>query len=323
MSGWSFYDVVSPTGLTPAANIQQLNVLDPYYIYEDDIYANIICKIPASNPSQYEFVNVFSGNYNYDWQAGGKVDNQGRVHYFYQVDSELAQNNTITQGAFQTTHAPGDRTASIMYTILSASGAVEYSTLLGADLQNGNNWTYVAPYVAFVTDDCKAYIAGWADGDAYRYPSTPTYHDFETGTQKTVYDATPNPSGGGFITVFHEPTPTNTITDFASGNNTFCVGGLIYQNPNDGPINGQPAGYTSGDGSSASHNLPNISRNGAISAHPTPSGADYQWEKSYDGTNWQTVFGGNLEKLKPEVESNSGTVQYRRAIVGKLQYNLQ
>ena len=311
---WSFYSIGTPAGLTPSPNIQQLNIIDPYFMYSGSSYPNVLCKIPASNPSQYEFVNVFAGNADYDYVPGVEIDKRGRLHYFYQVSSQVSSSITTTPGAIQNTQPSGDNTSSIMYTILSSTGNIEYSTLLGTDVQNGIYNTYVVPYTAFVSDDCKAYVAGHYDKDAFRYPSTPTYHDFETGTQKTIYDATPSTLGGGFVTVFHEPASANTIDDFAPDNNTFCVGGLIYQNPNDGPINGQSESYISGDGSSSTHTLPNISRNGSISAHPTPATPtiEYQWEKSYNGTTWQSVADGNLDVLKPEPEQSAGTVRYRR-----------
>ncbi len=318
-SDWSFYDIGSPAGLTPSPNIQALNVIDPYFINPlGSAYQNVLCKIPASNPSQYEFVNVFAGNANYDFVPGVEIDNKGRLHYFYQVSSQVSSSITTTPGAIQTAQPAGDRTSSYIYSILSPTGSIEYSTLLGSDVQNGSNQTYVVPKTAFVTDDCKAYVAGNYNNHAYRYPVTPTYHDFETGTQKTVYDATPSSTGGGFVTVFHEPTSPNTIDDFASGNNTFCVGGLIYQNPNDGPINGQGESYISGNGSSPTHTLPDIGRNGSITSHPTPVTplVQYQWEKSYDGTTWQPIFGANLDVLKPEPELNPGTVRYRRGMQG-------
>lgn len=320
-STWGFYDLTSFAEITPAANIQQLNIMDTPFLSGTSFYLNILCKIPAANPSQYEFVNVFSGNSNYEMQAPPRIDNQGRIHYFYQVESGKIGGVTTTAGALQPNLpiSPNNNYSTAMYTMMSPSGAIEYSTVLGADAPNSTSWSYIVPTASFVTDDCKVYLAGWYDRDALRFPVTPTYHDFETGTQKTVYDATPFTSDGGFLTVFHEPTPTNTITDFALGNNTFCAGGLIYQNPNEGPIEGQPAGYLSGDGSSATHTLPDISRNGTPFSHPIPGSSNipYQWEKSYDnGTTWQAIFGANLEKLKPEPENISGTIQYRRAING-------
>jgi hypothetical protein len=319
---WGFYGLTSFADLTPAASIQQLNIIDVPFLQSGSYYdLNIICKIPAANPSQYEFVNIFSGNDDYEKQAPPRVDNQGRIHYFYLVAGYTIGGVTTTAGALQPNLPVSPNTAysTVMYTMMSPSGAIEYSTVLGPDARNNTSYTYTTAGASFVTDDCKVYSSGRYDSGALRFPVTPTYHDFETGTQKTVYDATPFTNDGGFLAVFHEPTPTNTITDFALGNNTFCAGGLIYQNPNEGPIEGQPAGYLSGDGSSATHTLPNISRSGTTFSHPTPGSSNipYQWEKSYDnGTTWQAIFGANLEKLKPESENISGTVQYRRAING-------
>lgn len=303
------YNSINQSDVTTASNIQQLNYIDPF----DDV-VNILCKIPASNPSQYEFVNVHAGADLYNYEAGTAIDNQGRIHYVYPINESRYNSITLTPDALQKIHPTNSNI--LAYSLLSPSGSVEYATILGADMKTTSGNPFILGSTVF-TDDCKVYIAG-----SYRrtsgFPVTPTYHDFETGTQKTVYNATPDISGGNFITVFHEPSPTNTITDFAPGNNTFCIGGVIYQNPNDGPIDGQPAGYTSGDGSSPTHNLPDISRDGNISAHPTPStqGLTYQWEKSYNGTTWQTIGGGNADKLKPTPEFSSGTVQYRRAIYG-------
>ena len=72
------------------------------------------------------------------------------------------------------------------------------------------------------------------------------------------------------LMVFHEPPFANSITDFPSGANTFCVDGQIYQDPNSGPIAGNVPTFLSGNGSSNTHNLPDIYRLGVRFAHPAP-----------------------------------------------------
>ncbi len=149
-------------------------------------------------------------------------------------------------------------------------------------------------------------------GSSGAIPVTPTYRDFETNTQKTVYNTT---NTGWGLSVFHEPIPNNSIPDFATGNNTFCVDGAIWQNPNDGPIIGNTPLYTSGDGSLPTHNIPNT----VLGAHPIPASPalQYRWQKSLNGgTNWINVGNGSYDVYKPSPEPAAGTVQYRRTILG-------
>lgn len=316
LDGWNIPNVADLDDIEYTSNANQINQINPLgFIYTDDLYFKTLVKIPAANPSQYEFVNIFSGQGFFTTGGTITLDQKDRIHVIYHTNSQIVEGMgmTTTNGALQTSTPIGDNNTWGMYQIYQPTGNLSYSTVLGPSYATNSS---VIPYGLVVSEDCNAYITGTINNQAYNFPTTPSYHDFSTGSQKTIYQTTPDNPSDGFLMVFHEPEPINAINDFAVGNNTFCEGSLIYQNPDEGPIIGQTAGYTSGDGSTSTHNLPDISRNGTITAHPTPSLSGYQWQKSYDGVVWADIPGANLEVLKPTSEPTAGTVQYRRAIIG-------
>ncbi|MEZ0487529.1 SdrD B-like domain-containing protein [Fibrella aquatica] len=252
-----------------------------------------VAKIPYDLTPQYNFVSVFPVGF-----SDVAVDKKGNIHLTGSNPSGIpapltAGNLNISGGAY--------------YYVLSPSGGtVLYGTGLSSGYDSGGD------NILTVNDKCEAYVATKVLSTG-TFPVTPTYRDFETNTQKTVYRASKTEWG---LSVFHEPIPNNnTIPNFAAGNNTFCVDGAIWQNPNDGPIIGNTAFYTSGDGSLPTHNIPNTT----FGPHPTPASpaVQYQWQKSLDGgTNWINVGNGTYDVYKPAPEPAAGTVQYRRTILG-------
>jgi hypothetical protein len=138
-------------------------------------------------------------------------------------------------------------------------------------------------------------------------PVTPSYWDYASGSQKIV-DGVSNAklltfSNRTSLMVFHEPPFTNSITDFPLGANTFCVDGQIYQDPNSGPIAGNEPTFLSGNGSSNTHNLPDVYRTGVRFAHPSPKSPKivFQWQRSLNsGASWTNISGETKAVFKPE-----------------------
>lgn len=302
--------ISSATDLTvkKAPNILAFNELSPLssLSYGGNLYVGSVAKIPYNLSPQYDFVSVFPSNAIYFSDPEIAIDKKGNIHLL--TSGGDANGNTpyhpLTAGAVKTTIS--GLYPSVYYVLPPSGSSVLYGTVLGSD----NSFSF---FGMFVNDKCEAYL-NCSNSVGANVPITPSYRDFETNTKKTVYNSTNNT--GFVLAVFHEPIPNNnTIPDFAVGNNTFCVGGLIYQNPNNGPIIGSTASYTSGDGSSPTHNLPNMN----IGAHPTPASPalQYQWQKSTNGgSTWTNIPNGTYEVYKPEPESTSGTVKYRRVING-------
>ncbi len=297
-----------------APNILAFHELSPLNKLEYFTYMSLgyLAKIPYDLAPQYDFVSVFPSNAadNYaDPEVA--VDKKGNIHLLtHGGDYDWDFYHPLTPGAVNT--VIGINASPSVYYVLPPSGN---SVLYGTVLNSAFSYTI---WGMFVNDDCEAYLISqgtkWIGSN---YPITPSYRDFETNTQKTVYNSTVN--SGWALSVFHEPRPNNnTIPNFAVGNNTFCVGGAIWQNPNDGPILGSTPTYTSGNGSASSHNLPNISYDGASPvAHPTPvsPAIAYQWQKRVNGGAWTDVANGTYAVYKPSPEPAAGTVEYRRRII--------
>lgn len=271
----------------------------------------IICKIPADLSPTLDYMSVYGGN---GWTLGRsliEVDGKNRAHLFMRTNVGGSSGFFPTAGSLPPTPVATYLNTEQVYGILSASGAsIDYmSNLAGSPTTSG---------LLTVKESGEAYVQ---ETVTTSFPYTPSFYDAASGTQKFVMN--PNPSGTipSGVFAFHEPIPNdgNTITDFPSGTNTFCINGLIYQDPNDGPIYGDSASYSSGDGSLPIHNLPDlmIPATGQTIAHTIPAihRLKYQWEKSYDGSSWETILGADLEVLKPEPEPAAATVQYRRLLI--------
>ncbi len=299
--------------LTPLANTQYNfnNFGRNYNMYN----IGSVLKINYDLSPKYDFVSIFPTEQIY---AGSDpdvhIDRKGNIHLL--IHGALNGSNGGQWSATNSTYAftagaistdPGFMNASIYYVLPPSGNSLLYGTVVSP-----NTTGFQRKFRLFVNNKCEAYIT--APSVNSTFPITPTYRDTETNSQKAVYNATNRTLRG--LTVFHEPVPNNnTIPDFTAGNNTFCVDGAIWQNPNDGPILGSTPTYVSGDGSSPTHNLPNMN----IGAHPTPASPalQYQWQKSLNGgTNWINVGNGTYEVYKPSPEPSAGTVQYRRIIVG-------
>ena len=314
-----FYDVASLDDLVIGPNSSYTN-LQPLEIgSNDDLVFNTASKISAADRSQYEYITTVSGVGHTDlYTPGGVIDKKDRLHWVYcyrynrygsEVDA-LSTSGALQTDALQT----GLHT---QYVILSPTGQMEYATIIGPDVDFGFEMDSDVT-TSFITDSCTMYIGGFVRYNGQKtFPVTPSYWDADAGQQVFVHDATPATHIESWVTVFHEPEPSdNVINDFALGNNEFCADGLIYQEPNFGPILGDSIGYESGDGSIADHNLPDFRPLDFTESHPIPIVTEgYQWQISYDsGVTWiDAPANGNLPIYKPEQEGTEGIVQYRRA----------
>jgi hypothetical protein len=272
-------------------------------------YLTYLGRIPYNLSPRYDFIAMMPGDMSGDNYESAEidVDKKGNIHFLtWGGNYYRNQFHPVTQGAIlPITNV--ERHAE--YYVLNPSGS---SVLYGTALNT--SYTGEAHHI-FVDDNCQAHMTVF--GNTASFPVTPTYRDQTTNTQKAIlqpnYGEVNNNDIG--IMVFHDPVPNNnTIPNFASGNNTFCIGGAIWQNPNDGPILGATPTYTSGDGSSATHNLPNLRRGGITTPHPTPQSPQlqYQWQKRVNGGAWTNVGNGTYEVYKPQPEPAAGTVEYRR-----------
>ena len=307
-TGIEVYDYAGESLPIVSSNVQQFNNLSGIPIPgPDDYIFSVVGKIPATDRSQYEWVNLFSGTENNGNNSGElKVDDKGRVHVLYGEDLNGGDSRLLTSNKLfsPNTGYPGNT----LYTIFSPSGVLEYSTPITKN--EGEKLTLTLDKAS-----CTAYIntSNWG---AEENIVTPTYYNEETNTQITVDNADPNVSREALMLTFERSIPNdNTITDFPPGEDEFCVNSYIYQNPNEGPITGMEASYTSGDGSSATHNLTDFYYDGSLTQQQGPNPA-YQWQVSRNsGTTWDNIAGENLSVLKPESETSTGTVQYRRLTI--------
>ncbi|WP_165358907.1 SdrD B-like domain-containing protein [Spirosoma sordidisoli] len=310
-----YYEINNNTGLLQkVSNTDAFNEITPISssLRLGDFYGTYIVKIPYDLSPKYNFVTLMPGAMPVDNFEDPEIaiDKKGNIHFVtWGGNFYLNQYHPVTPGAILPITSSERHPE---YYVLSPSGAsVLYGTALSKDISTNG-------IALFVNDKCEAYITIEASSQN-KTPITPTYRDQATNSQKSVFQPT---YGGGTdvaLLVFHEPVPNNnTIPNFAAGNNTFCIGGAIWQNPNDGPILGATPTYQSGSGSSATDNLPNILIDGALSAHPTPKSPafSYQWQKRINGGAWTNVGNGTYDVYKPSPEPAAGTVDYRRLIIG-------
>ena len=280
----------------------------------DDLLISTVTKIAAADRSQFEFITTAGGSY-YGEEAGQIfVDDQGKIHWLFQRDvSDLNLESLHTEGALQEIVTSRSQT---QYAVLTSSGTLDYATIIGPSIDFNNSTMDNVGTAIFVSSNGEAYIGGYVEQEAQvSFPVTPSYWNTDSGSQVFVYDATPDNTVESWLAVFHQPPPSdNTINDFAPGNNTFCVNSLIYQDPNYGPIIGQPIDFVSGDGSSSAHVLPDIRPSPFTEAHPNPdAGSSLRWEISYNGgITWLPLANSDVESYSPLAESSAGTVQYRR-----------
>jgi uncharacterized repeat protein (TIGR01451 family) len=302
-------DLTVPQHVIPP-QVSQANYIHPITNPDHNPSTNpivrCITKILANPAGKYEFVSYMNGGDAY-YQTDIQIDKLGRIHIVGAVRG--CSDCVSSPGAIMQPPPPntgGNPFDVGSYAILSPDGsALQYFTVLPKSY-----------YMSVgLTNNGRAVVGLLNNDNPSIKPITPTYRDPITNTQKTVISGTPE--GGSGIFVFHEPAPVNTIPDFAVGNNTFCVDALIYQNPNDGPIIGNTLGYTSGDGSSPMHNLPDLKLGAVTSPHPTPGApkSNFQWQKSYDGTTWVNIPGAVYDVLKPDPEAAAATVRYRRNVL--------
>lgn len=312
-AGHLIYD--APSNLTIFSGVQQFHELSQLSSMDYFGYTELmtITKIPYDLSPVYEFVSILpaqSANNFSDPEIA--VDKKGKIHIYNQASNAYSENFYFpyTSGAISTANRGANTNSGANYYVIDPSGS---SVLYGTTVTESNSYTY---WGLFVDDDCTAYMLSDASVST-GYPITPTYRDVATNSQVAVVQPSSAGNNDVHLTVFHDVLPSNnTIDDFQVGNNTFCIGGLIYQNPNHGPILGNGLNWQSGDGSSASHNLPDIDWGNGTRSHPNPANPTCQWQISRDnGVNWTDIPGENLAVLKPSAESIAGTVQYRRNVV--------
>lgn len=307
------FDVLDINDLVIAPSAK-FNNLQPLTINSSDaLFLNTVTKIAATDRSQYEYIVTAAGDNSYNASPGAIVDDQDRLHWsFPRQTIDVPIGPLSTEGALQSEMTSFTQT---QYIVLTAAGDLEYATIVGPSIDFNNFRMKTVAHASFVTNGGSFYLGGFVRDHAQRsFPVTPSYWDEESGTQVFVHDATPSNNLDAWLAVFQSPAPSdNIINDFAPGNNTFCVDGIIYQEPNYGPITGDPVGFLSGDGSSSTHNIPNIRPAPFTEAHPDPSGGNLHWEVSRDnGVTWTPIPGTNFEVYKPQPEVATGTVQYRR-----------
>lgn len=311
---------ISATAATVSRSpaIQQLNELSPLSSLENfgfELNLMAVTKIPADLSPEFEFVSILPASTQNSFSDPEiSIDGKGRIHIYINASNAFGLNYVFpyTQGAISTAGRLQSGQTGSNYFVLNPDGnTVEYGTSV-TDVELGN--TYHGMYVA---EDGTAYVQTATGAGA---PTTPTYRDQENNTQVAVVQPSSAGESEGHLAVFHNVLPQeNTVDDFQPGNDEFCVNSLIFQDPNDGPIRGNDPNesYTSGDGSSPTHNLPDLSFDGTIEPHPTPLVAvEYLWQVSRDnGATWEDGINGNLQVYIPVPESSAGTVQYRRLVI--------
>lgn len=305
-----------PQDIVIAPQVQQFNELSPLSsmeVFGSETEVMTITKIPASLNPVFEFVSILPAQaVNNFSDPEIAVDVKGKIHIYSNASNSFGESFSFpyTEGAISTFNESPNSNSGSNYYVIDPSGA---SVLYGTTVTEAFAYTF---HGLFLDEACTAYML--TIGGMSGYPTTPTYRDQATDTQVSVVQPTNNGGNDVHLAVFHEVEPNdNTINDFAVGNNTFCVGGLIYQDPNDGPIIGQEATYQSGDGSSPADNLPDITFNEGMStiAHPQPGDPTYLWQVSRDGgTSWVNGTNASFPVYKPTPEG-AGTVQYRRLII--------
>ncbi|HYV94077.1 MAG TPA: T9SS type A sorting domain-containing protein [Chitinophagales bacterium] len=102
------------------------------------------------------------------------------------------------------------------------------------------------------------------------------------------------------LVVWANPPDLSNNTIF--GSQSVCAGAI-------------PAGFT---GSEPSYILPNVIRNGTISAYPVTlsSATTYQWQRSSDSINWENVTGGTNQNLSNSLIGSVYQKTYFRRIIG-------
>lgn len=296
--------------------IQQINELSPFsgLDYYGDLTFMAVTKIPANLNPVFEFVSLLpSSTPNNYSDPEIAIDGKGRIHIYVNAGNAYGNNYFFpyTAGAISTAGKLQSGSTGANYFVLNPEGnTVQYGTSV-TDREFG--YTF---YGLYVTQKGTAYMQTTANSDA---PVTPSYRDQETDTQVAVVQPTNAGDRDVHLAVFHDVLPAeNTINDFQAGNDEFCINSLIFQNPNDGPISGNDASesYNSGDGSSSTHNLPDLLIGNTAKPHPSPTETQYLWQVSRDnGATWENGTNGNLAVYKPVPESVAGTVQYRRLII--------
>ncbi len=298
-------------------SVQAFHELSPLALQQSISSSNWIefmslTKIPKDFNAGFEYVSVLPNVMNFNSNEPlFKIDIKGKIHIHSTASNMFGRNFYFpyTSGAISQSNSAGVDNGSNYYVLHPSGSTVLYGTTL---IESGNLGTAFNGIA--VDDDCKAYLQGIArvrNGFAI----TPTYRDRNTNSQISILQPNFNGVGDSYIAVFEDVLPDNTIEDFQAGNNTFCLNSLIYQNPNEGPVEGTIS-YTSGDGSSSTHNLPDIDWGYRIDNHPNPGTVSYQWQVSRNnGASWSNIDGAVLSVLKPESESTAGNVQYRRGVI--------
>lgn len=266
-----------------------------------------------------------SSQYDEDEVGGIDIDAKGRIHVAWTVtESSPISGPLSTEGALPAAPSSDDGYDYSQYAIFSKSGALLYATPVADQVDHPDYAFATGLALDPETGTAMVYVRNYDDfSDLTNYLYTPSYRDARTGQQVNVLGATAdNFVDDGYrtyIAVFHEPVVENTIVPFATGSDQFCIGSLISQSPNFGPIQGSNPRYVSGDGSSAEHNLPTLYTAGVPMDHPQPKTpkSTFVWQKSTDnGVTWVNIPGGNKALLKPEAANQAGVLKFRRLIVG-------
>ena len=258
----------------------------------------------STTPSKVSWANTTSNNFVFDIE----IDEAVRPHLMIGYYGNLGLTGVIptTTGALVRTPDPGIGAQDLYYSIMKSDlSDYDFGTFFGS--------ANIAD-IDLELDNCKAVLAGSigeSTPNVIKLPSTPSYHDFLSNTQKFIFQSSLVNNYEGFVITLHDVPVSNTINNFPTGQNTFCTNSLIHIN--EGPLTGNIPYLQSGNGSSASHILPDLLYNNTIVPYPQPE-FSFQWQKSYNNLDWADIPGAVYDAFQPLPEPNPTTVYYRRVI---------
>ena len=176
-------------------------------------YVCFLHKIPGNSLNTPAWLNIFQAR---DGINNIATDGKNRIH----AQSERYYNNKpiLTNGAFQ--EDPFDINYNyIQYLVFSKTGNLEYGTVIGPTIRSSFSGSSTNVKKGSLSIDKTRNIA--YNFLTYRasqtIPFTPSYWDYATGSQKIVAGLSNikflKLKDQSSLTVFHEPTFTNSIID--------------------------------------------------------------------------------------------------------------
>ncbi len=236
-----------------------------------------ICRMATDQT--FDFATYLGGSSNEDNMMGLKLDANENVFVFGYTPST---NFPVTADALQmTNNGYSDKTFSKLNSTLSS---LLYSTYYGGSKEDYDPIGQRGIQIM----DCKTYSVVTSESNnipltagALTTNKLSSYSTYEPGV--VVWSSPPDLSGNHISPSQH-----------------LCGGDL-------------PSNFT---GSGASFALPDISRNGSITAHPSiTNSANYKWQSSSDSTNWTDIVGGNTQNLDASLLGAINQKTYIRRII--------